>query len=192
MSEPNRSRQARRWLQDLVSSALFALTGVLFLILPVAESSCGNEEILIEACLNGTGVLTGEPDVDTNDGDEFPSDILQTTELPAWLAALGIGVLLSVAGGITTTLIFDRRRQAVSRLVAALAGLVLAATTYFLAVRELHAALAFLRALFSTVVDERVFDFGVATLGIGILPTLGLFGVLCTVEVIRLLRLRAA
>ena len=192
MSEPNRSGQARRWLADLVSPALFALAGVSFLALPVAESMCGYEEALVEACLTGAGTLTGEPEVDTNKGREFAADVLSTTELPGWLAVFGIGFLLIVAAGMATVFILDRRRQAGARLVAALAGLVLASTTYYLAVRELHAALEFLRVLFSTVVDESVFDLGVATLGIGILPTLGLLGVVAVVEVIRLLRLRAA
>ncbi|SDD04004.1 hypothetical protein [Glycomyces harbinensis] len=193
MSEPDRSRGLLDWLRYLASPVLFALAGALFLVLPVAEASCGEEDILVEACLDGVGVLIGEADVDSNEGREFPSVILRATELPEWLTALGIGVMVCAAGGVATAFIRDKRQRAVSRLTAALAGLVLAAATYFLAAGALYAALEVPRILFSTTVHPSLVDqVGGSIIGVGIVPALGLFTALAAVEVIRLRRLRAA
>jgi hypothetical protein len=191
MHSPDRNPWPQDQLWRIAGSLLFALTGVLFLAWPAAGSSCGEDEALIQVCLNGVELLTGEPSLETHGfADESgPEDVLgETIVLPSWLTVLAVGVLLCSVSGIATILIIDQRLHAVLNLTAALAGLVFIGATGLLAYSELFKTLEFVRASFSTVVDAGAADAGQVAYGSGFWSALGLLGAVATAYTYRIAR----
>jgi hypothetical protein len=143
----------------IISPILFLLAGVLFLVLPVAGSLCGDEEALVEVCAGGAQVLTGDPIVEAHRESAYDEAVMtevfsRAAVLPGRLTALAVGLLLIlVVGALMAMLVFDMRRRAVVSLAFAAAGATLLVVTDLLALNELHKSLELVRALYSGAID---------------------------------------
>jgi hypothetical protein len=143
----------------LISPVLFVLTGLLFWTLPVAGSFCGDEEALVEVCVSGAQLLTGDPVVATHGSDPDMEPVVtavfaDAARLPGWLTALAVGFLVVLlVGAVLALAVYDMRRRAIASLAAAAVGVVLLAFTASLALNELHASLELVRAVYSGTID---------------------------------------
>jgi hypothetical protein len=191
--EPSSSRLDSKL--RIISPILFVLAGVLFLVLPVAGSFCGDEEALVDVCVGGVQALTGDPIVEAHlesaDDEAALAEVFsEAAVLPDWLTVLAVGLLLTlVVGALMAMLVFDMRRRAVISLTMAVAGAVLLALTDFLALNELHKSLELVRATFSGAIDVDPMTGHAAMAGISWLA-LSPLGAIMAVEVMAIRQAR--
>jgi hypothetical protein len=124
---------------------------LLFLLLPVAGASCGQDDGgPAHLCYTGGQLITGDPDLDLSNifaGVDLRDGIVNTIDLPTAATVMALITAIAVALGVVVAAL---RRPAIAA-TAALAGAILVTITEIVTTNGLTDGVSFITTIFGAV-----------------------------------------